>query len=1806
MGIGAKDIQACVCRILHLSIRTGYRFVQKHPFAFGVFLFLFLLYIYLPFVFNFLASFAPVLICVAILLRILWSSEQSHVKSVKGDEKRTNAVLDKKTGSGEYDVIVNSNDCSSWKTETSRRRNVKEENKELGVRSDRKEQEMVLQTTSNEDSIGKTAPRKAENSPFEHGESSYASGSAANYNLRDLDQHHAFLDSEHFKLMQSSGAEQKGKCDVAGTESEVDNLEEADDEDEEEEAQEDGENAMEWTEDDQKNLMDLGLSELERNRRLESLIVKRRTRKLCRMQAEKGLIDLRSVPASQFAPIYVARNETNDVSNVLDEIEGLEAPDSAPSILIATQNPFDLPYDPLEERPNLLGDSFQEEFTAPQKEMPFCRHESFSMGPSLLLESKQDQHDTKSSSLFVSKKGLLEGPGYLRFIRRPNIGDHDHLLEQQLHKEGDHISHVDGTPDVVETGGLAPNQVTNSVETTREEDTITTSNNINIKREEDMERPQGMRSMSSNKSEVHAEPTEDCNDGSNLLSSAEEKEQIFNAQRGGVSESLESNLAQKPIRFSLPEPESGPLYDSIPRANDENRRDHRNFFAGRGSSHASTCSMDSDLQVEVSEVGSPPPTVEGTNSPIDGVSTTYYQETEKEIASGSEETSGVSSQQSGAEESELKFGGIHEEDIVERGLAGFNRHSYSIDSDLQVEVSDVGSPPPILPETSGILSQESEVEESELKFGGIHEEDIVEVGLAGLNRNSNSIDADLQVEVSEVGSPPPTVDGTNSPIDGGDSKTYYQETGKEIASGSGESSGVSSQQSGAEGTELKCGGIHEEESVEVGFAAVNRNSNSIASDLQVEVSEVGSPPPTVEGTSSPTDGDSATYKEETESVIPSGSGEMLGVSSQKSRVEDSQDSTDISPLSSSTNSIDISCECQLRSINISCKIHDDVNHVKEKVGDPESKFPNSLDPSSTRNLKKATQSEVVAHLPHEVYSEKTKDFSYPREITTEELNAVCDFNHKVHQATSDLEELKMNEDSHGGWQPVNNEETEKPSQHHATSCSEKPIEGNSKLIGDVGGNQVRGNEKESIVDMSKPIKAKDYSKSVQDSRTEHSAVVSGASWVIHNPDDPIASAAQQEPAIEEVPINSSLSASPKSTIIQDIGDEQSVMARGAFWGDKNSDDPIASAEQQDTMIQEVAINPGPSSSPKSALAEKATTDQASSSISNQKIYTDLHQSHLENTAKTSTLDEESPLNLTRENLNSIQESGDRKSVMVIQNSDDYSASAEQLELVTEEGLINSTSSSPTSVLAENTPIHQASSSNVNPTFFVNILQSHLEDTATNNALDEQSPMNLAPDNFNQDNGDEQRSIASGASGVNQKSDDPSASVEQQELVSEEVPINSSSSSPKSILAEKISIDQAPSSQSNKKLDIQILQSHREGIKRIISLDEQPPLNLTLTAPQDAQHMVEDSASGVNQKSDYPSAAAELQELVTEEVPINSSSSSPKSIIAEKIPIDQAPSSKSNKKLDMDILQSHLEGIERIISLDEQPPLNLTLTAPQDAQHIDPCNLAEKSPQETNVIDNLNEPMADVREEKENAKSYPGINGELETCGSHKVSTSESKLGEDKTNIPGTMESGKFTAEPKTTYKINDPVVRDMEDNNNDSSVGEGDDESQSFIKQKNSLELSEPDELTSSKLAEDSDEKSGTFTEGEALLGPSKSLEEIENLKTTEETEDSGKINEHHHTSTHLPKSVDTADNLYAMNNVGGESENLTEGEAPDPSKLATTEEKIRGGKNLFAWPLAPIALSGSASEAPWMTSVDDQDKAVAIGEHDQDGNDAH
>jgi len=102
----------------------------------------------------------------------------------------------------------------------------------------------------------------------------------------------------------------------------------------------------------------------------------------------------------------------------------------------------------------------------------------------------------------------------------------------------------------------------------------------------------------------------------------------------------------------------------------------------------------------------------------------------------------------------------------------------------------------------------------------------------------------------------------------------------------------------------------------------------------------------------------------------------------------------------------------------------------------------------------------------------------------------------------------------------------------------------------------------------------------------------------------------------------------------------------------------------------------------------------------------------------------------------------------------------------------------------------------------------------------------------QESVDEQSIIASEASGVNQNYDDPIESALSQELVIEDVPINSSSSSsPKSVLPEEIEIDQASSSNSSQNLE--------KNNAKTDTLDEQLQ-NLTLTAPQNAQQIVEDT------------------------------------------------------------------------------------------------------------------------------------------------------------------------------------------------------------------------------------------------------------------------------------------------------------------------------------------------------------------------------
>ncbi|KAM3205929.1 hypothetical protein P3L10_029339 [Capsicum annuum] len=202
-------------------------------------------------------------------------------------------------------------------------------------------------------------------------------------------------------------------------------LEVADDENEDGEDEEetrdkeDPKSAITWTEEDQRNLMDLGTSELERNQRLESLIARRRSRKNMGFVEEKNLIDL--VTADYMPPISTARQNPFDLPN--DNYgPGLPPiPGSAPSVLLPRRNPFDLPYDPSEEKPDLTGDTFEQVIIPSQPKEPFFRrHESFSVGPSIFGLHRQERRDSRFRPYFVPDVMAAEGTSYSAFQRLPS------------------------------------------------------------------------------------------------------------------------------------------------------------------------------------------------------------------------------------------------------------------------------------------------------------------------------------------------------------------------------------------------------------------------------------------------------------------------------------------------------------------------------------------------------------------------------------------------------------------------------------------------------------------------------------------------------------------------------------------------------------------------------------------------------------------------------------------------------------------------------------------------------------------------------------------------------------------------------------------------------------------------------------------------------------------------------------------------------------------------------------------------------------------------------------------------------------------------------------------------------------------------------------------------------------------------------------------------------------------------------------------------------------------------------------------
>ncbi|VVB01852.1 unnamed protein product [Arabis nemorensis] len=540
MGIEAKDVGVLVWKILRFSTSTICRYVKRYPVASGVSAFLIILYTFLPWVFYFM----PLIACAVFYLR-------NHLSSKIGDtseeeESKTDRGLTSISREGSV-LDEGRKEKAELKHQRSVRRNARRKVEEVGKdwdssQASEDERGKVILTTLYGELLPETISPdletfKRERTLLVPEESSLES---------DLGNNGDFVVLDPLERVTSVGG---------GGENEV----ECSSEEEEKESGEDrSEVVIAWTEDDQKNLMDLGTSEMERNKRLANLISRRRSRRLFLLAAERSLMD-RDVPR-----ICVTRNFYGfDKENY--EIDGLLMPGSAPSVLLPRRNPFDLPYDPHEEKPNLTGDSFQQEFAeANPKDIFLCRHESFHHR----IFPSESQKDSKFPSLW--RKTVDGRP-------KPLQGSNDQL---PLMKEKD----------------------------------------LTIGKGDDMEA-----------GEVRIETDSIRNDDSdsNTSLSPREREKDFNvSDQSDASETISrrNDHVGKTLVGLVPRSSGS---SSLATAR---QRYMEHFGYSTRKCHMVSHSVDSDLQVEVSELGSPPTSVDGNDSSDNERSLFIYEsETGKEM-----------------------------------------------------------------------------------------------------------------------------------------------------------------------------------------------------------------------------------------------------------------------------------------------------------------------------------------------------------------------------------------------------------------------------------------------------------------------------------------------------------------------------------------------------------------------------------------------------------------------------------------------------------------------------------------------------------------------------------------------------------------------------------------------------------------------------------------------------------------------------------------------------------------------------------------------------------------------------------------------------------------------------------------------------------------------------------------------------------------------------------------------------------------------------------------------------------------------
>ena len=569
-----------------------------------------------------------------------------------------------------------------------------------------------LLRSGGDDEAGEDVDDEASDSDSDRAESSSPDASMADI-LPMLDELHPLLDSEapqpaHVSHGHESDAasDQSNGSNAGSVDSDVetenhggevgedrDDYNDGDKEEAPDGKDDESKSAIKWTEDDQKNLMDLGNLELERNRRLENLIARRRARKSFKITAEKNLIDFDSVDLPfNVAPISTARHNPFDLPyDSFDNLGLPPIPGSAPSVMLPRRNPFDLPYESNEEKPDLKGDPFEQEFMPIHaRDAIFRRHESFNLGPSTLGQPRHERQDFKWRPVFVPERLASEGTSSSLFQRQlseisesklssvPDTEsvssaadlDERNFSEQDFTKEAEVISNIyHATDDLVEHGSQS-SEVVDSLEMEQAGKRDVQHNELEIKLVESQDLEPSLSGATGlathvehvNEDHFKPEPIEEDNRSTPGLSSlTEEDEKIADVVEGGSTSleargdiakefviSLQPSLKESEVQFvsrTLNEDEHDePVYDSTPLPTEK---------------ILSFNSISSDIQADVSEMVTPPALAEVQVPFVDRDCEVYGESTDKDTP-GFVETSGATSK-------------VHASDEIERSLGTGNQ-----------------------------------------------------------------------------------------------------------------------------------------------------------------------------------------------------------------------------------------------------------------------------------------------------------------------------------------------------------------------------------------------------------------------------------------------------------------------------------------------------------------------------------------------------------------------------------------------------------------------------------------------------------------------------------------------------------------------------------------------------------------------------------------------------------------------------------------------------------------------------------------------------------------------------------------------------------------------------------------------------------------------------------------------------------------------------------------------------------------------------------------------------------------------------